>query len=193
MSATPVATFTVSGPLTPTTGVIVGGSWMLDQFFRDVAGLNGGQLVMAVPFIDAGISELATSWEEMHHEQIDVVLVTGVAGSQSAWKELKQYPWRSLLICQNRTLHAKIYSFLSDELFGTCLVGSHNLTSRALNANLEAGVLLRTDPCTPEVQAAVTACHEHVLSLAEKSKIFIDTNAWPVINETQTTNGGCDD
>jgi phosphatidylserine/phosphatidylglycerophosphate/cardiolipin synthase-like enzyme len=174
----------------PTTGVIVGGSWMLEQFFQDVVTLKGGLLAIAVPFIDEGIAELATCWEAMSHKEIDLVLVTGIAGSRYAWNGLRQYPWRSLLICRNRNLHAKVYSFLSGRHYGTCLIGSHNLTSRALNANLEAGVLLRLQPNTPDMQAPVLACQEYVLDLAKKSKAFVDTTSWPELVESEQRNGG---
>lgn len=192
-AATTVANFSLCGPLIPQSGVIVGGSWMLEQFFRDVVGLDGGRLVMAVPFVDGGIAELALRWEEMPHDRVDLVLVTGTSASRTAWYQLKRYRWRSLMICQNRNLHAKLYTFLSDMGFGRCLIGSHNLTSRALKVNLEAGVLLRSGPGNAELQDAVIACHEYILDLSKHSKILVDSTNWTGLNEIETNRGGCDD
>jgi len=175
----PVAAFNGKSELIPRNGIIVGGTWMLGEFLRDAAEAAGGQMAVAVPFVDEGIVELSLAWSELNHASIDLVLVTGDSGAPKAWREVRRYPWRSVLICQNRNLHAKLYLLISSDGHGSCLIGSHNLTSGGFKSNLEAGVLLRSGPSLTEIHMAVLACHQQVLDLAAKSKVFVDTTEWP--------------
>ena len=180
--------FGASDPLLPRPGVIVGGTWMLNEFLNETASFGGGDLVVAVPFVQRLGVGISTAWSEMAHSDINVTLVTGPADASRAWSELQQYPWKSVLVCQNRNLHAKLYSFMSNDGRGLCLIGSHNLTSRGLQENFEAGVLLVADRTSPVLQSTVRSCAQQVTELARRSRVLCDTTKWPARNEL--TSGG---
>jgi hypothetical protein len=174
-----VTAFGAKGPLLPRTGVIVGGTWMLSEFLHEVSTLGAGDLVIAVPFVDQTSVELSTSWGAMSHSEINVTLVTGPGDAARAWSELQRYPWKSVLICQNRDLHAKVYSFTSQDGRALCLIGSHNLTKRGLQNNFEAGVLLVAGARSSSIQSTIHACAQQVTELAQRSRVFCDTTKWP--------------
>ena len=165
---------------------------MLHEFLCGVANNSNGRLAIAVPYVDKGVAKSSGAWSEMKHQEIDLVLVTGGADAEKAWTELRDYPWRSILICQSRALHAKLYSFVSGNGHGSCLIGSHNLTIPGLRRNFEAGVLLRSNSADREMQDVVLACQQQVLDLAAQGKVFIDTTKWPDLNESESR-GGCHD
>ncbi len=167
------------GPVSHPT-IIIGGTWLLREFIDVVAAGHGGQLSIAVPFIEDGLASDKSAWAEMDHSRIDLVIVTQrPTDVWKAWSGLREFPWRSCLICQCENLHAKVYAFVSNSHLAICLVGSHNLTPSGLIINLEAGVLFRSENLYSEVFTNVVACHEYVIRLAQSSKVIIDTKQWP--------------
>ena len=165
--------------LVPYPAIIIGGTWLLREFLHVVAG-NGGQLSIAVPFIEDRLASDRWPWAEMDHSHIDLVIVTQRAtDGWKAWSELRDFPWRSSLICRCENLHAKVYAFVSNNRLATCLVGSHNLTPSGLTINLEVGVLFRSENVASEVFKNVVECREYVIRLAQSSNVLIDTRQWP--------------
>jgi len=176
--------------LVPYPAIIIGGTWLLREFLHVVAAGNGGQLSIAVPFIEDGPASDRSVWAEMDHSHIDLMIVTQRAtDGWKAWSDLREFPWRSSLICRCENLHAKVYAFVSNNRLATCLVGSHNLTPSGLTINLEAGVLFRSENFNSEVFKNVVACREYVIRLAQSSKVLIDTRQWPA-GELENTGGG---
>jgi len=69
-------------------------------------------LSIAVPFIEDGLASDRSGWAEMDHSHIDLVIVTQRAtDGWKAWSDLREFPWRSALICRCENLHAKVYAF----------------------------------------------------------------------------------
>jgi hypothetical protein len=159
--------------------VIVGGTSILEEFFQIVAMQAEGDLAICTPFIDEAFAVASSTWAGMRHAQINVRLVANRRSeARNAWSALRLFPWRSVAIWQCRSLHAKIYSFISPE-GGVALVGSHNLTRHGLGVNIEAGILLKALAPGSEFTGAVFTCQEHVNRLVQHSRIFVDTKSWP--------------
>jgi hypothetical protein len=175
--------------LVPHPPIIIGGTWLLREFLHMVAAEDGGLLSIAVPFIEEGLASDTSTWAQMNHSRIDVVIVAKrLEDSSKAWSDLSKFPWRSVMICHSANLHAKVYAFVSGNHLATCLVGSHNLTPSGLRTNVEAGVLFRSGDSDSVVFKSVVACHEYVTRLMHCSKVLIDTRKWPA-GELETIGG----
>jgi PLD-like domain len=164
--------------------LIVGGTWLLPEFLQLVASEREGRLSLAVPFVEQGIAGATSAWGEMHHNEIDLLVVTsGLTDAHTAWSEFGHFSWRSLLICQCQKLHSKVYSFLSEEGSSVCLIGSHNLTRSGMKGNLEAGVLLRATGSGAGAFQSIVDCNDYVSRLAKAGQVVIDRRQWPLPGE----------
>ncbi len=161
--------------------VIVGGTWLLEEFVGYVANRReGGRLSIATPFVGRGIAERVCAWRDIEHGKVELSLVTStVEDAETAWSELGQFHWRSAIIVVKPRLHAKVYSFVSSSGDGACLIGSHNLTENGAVRNFEAGVLFEARGAREMVQI-ILACEDQVEQLIRTSSTrFVDTLALP--------------
>ena len=147
--------------------IVVGGTGLLLEFLAQVcSSRTGGALSIAVPFVGNDITVGMKAWEVIPHAKVDFLIVTRHRrDAQIARSQFRLFPWRSLLICYNRVLHAKVYSFIATKGVRSCLIGSHNLSMSGAHINEEAGVLLRGNP-DDAVDDAIRHCAERIGTLA---------------------------
>jgi phosphatidylserine/phosphatidylglycerophosphate/cardiolipin synthase-like enzyme len=150
--------------LLPDPAVVFGGTRLLPSLLECVASSKGGDLLVATPFFEAPSETFEAVWHLMPHSDIDLLLkVRTLPDARRSARFLARFPWRSLRISTQKTLHAKLYAFrYADQPGGVCLVGSHNLTRAGCSRNREAGVLFigRT---SPDIQRMVDAVRAYIL------------------------------
>lgn len=171
----------------PSAGILVGGTWLLDEFFSAVMSAeDGGLLSIAAPFVGEGIARDVSAWKMMEHGRIDLTIVTqGRNDARTAWREAGDLAWRSAAVSILPRLHAKLYVFLRTSGGGCCLVGSHNLSHRGMAANLEAGVLFSAGNKDCEFAECIRDCHDHIMALQRKGSLVASDQMGPRDYELQ--------
>jgi phosphatidylserine/phosphatidylglycerophosphate/cardiolipin synthase-like enzyme len=132
--------------------VLFGGTELLKVFLDALYAAPGGSISLLSPF--ASIQLFAKSeisgWARLDHQRFSLTLVTqSVPDAGRLESALGRWPWRRLRVHAYSRLHGKMH--LLEDTTGSFLgiVGSHNLTTSALERNLEFGVLIRGTTRSP--------------------------------------------
>jgi phosphatidylserine/phosphatidylglycerophosphate/cardiolipin synthase-like enzyme len=136
------------------------------------------------PFVGDGSLGEFSCMEELKHDRIDVWIVTRTeANAINAFKGLRRFRWRSLLVGRYPRLHSKLFTFSSRSGYAITLVGSHNLTRSGMQGNYEAGMLLLTTSGGREIENQTDCCQDLIFEMLRHGKIVFDSAKWLLLSE----------
>jgi len=180
-----------SDPLPPVLAddfMIFGGTHLISLFLDSVVAMTGRrELGITVPFVEQGFAHACPEWKQVAHQDIDFFLVVRRRSDvDCAIAHLSMFPWRSLRIAREPSLHAKVFTCIGADGAAAALVGSHNLTRAGARTNYEAGLLMKTLRRSPTT-SIIEELHDQGRHLLVTSDLQFDSSCWPSPMITERT------
>jgi len=127
-----------------TEGIFFGGTNLLPLFISRLSRVGDAEVRFLAPYFnDELISSTFGVFSGLPHERFSLSVVTrDIESASRVRNRLSAMPWRHLHVAWHRQLHGKLYLIRTASRTFTALIGSHNMTRRGMQSNLELGVLL---------------------------------------------------